>query len=96
MFERHLQDIIPFIENSEGRKEFNELFKSVEVVPACYEQEYLAEIDTRKYYEARAYIAQISYNQFARLKKAGQIYENERLNQYFIKVHYDETLGLLL
>ena len=96
LFERHLQGIIPFIEDSEGRKEFNELFKSFEVVPACYEQEYLAEIDVRKYYEARAYVAQINYNQFARLKREGQIYENEGLNQCFIKVRYDETLGLLL
>ncbi len=96
LFERHLQDIVPFIEDSKGRKEFNELFKSVEVVPACYEQEYLTEIDERKYYEARAYIAQINYNQFARLKKEGQIYENERLNQCFITVHYDKTLGLVL
>ena len=96
LFERHLQDIVPFIEDSKGRKEFNELFKSVEVVPACYEQEYLAEIDERKYYEARAYIAQINYNQFARLKKEGQIYENERLNQCFITVYYDKTLGLVL
>ena len=96
LFERHLQDIVPFIEDSEGRKEFNELFKSVEVAPACYEQEFLAEIDAHKYYEARAYIAQISYNQFARLKKEGQIYENERFNQCFINVRYDKTLGLIL
>lgn len=96
LFERHLQDIIPFIEDPTGRKEFNELFKSIEVVPACYEQEYLAEIDARRYYEARAYIAQISYNQFARLKKEKQIYENERLNQCFINVRYDEILGLIL
>ena len=96
MFERHLQGIVPFIEDSSGRKEFNELFKTVEVVPACYEREFLAEIAARKYYEARAYIAQISYNQFAKLKKEGQIYENERLNQYFINVRYDETLGLIL
>ncbi|MDE0468072.1 MAG: CRISPR-associated helicase Cas3' [Candidatus Poribacteria bacterium] len=96
MFDRHLQDIVPFIEDAKGRKEFNELFKSVEVVPMCYEQEYLAEIDTRRYYEARAYIAQISYNQFARLKKEKQINENERINQCFINVHYDKTLGLIL
>lgn len=96
LFERHLQDIVPFIEDSKGRKEFNELFKSVEVVPACYEQEYLTEIDARKYYEARAYITQISNNQFARLKKDGQINENERINQCFINVRYDETLGLIL
>ena len=96
MFERHLQDIVPFIEDSKGRKEFNELFKSVEVVPTCYEEEYLTEVDARKYYEARAYIAQINYNQFARLMKEGQINVNERINQCFINVRYDETLGLIL
>ncbi len=96
MFDRHLQDIVPFIEDSKGRKEFNELFKSVEVVPACYEEEYLTEVDARKYYEARAYITQISYNQFARLMKEGQINVNERINQCFINVRYDEMLGLIL
>ena len=96
MFERHLQDIVPFIEDSKGRKEFNELFKSVEVVPTCYEEEYLTEFDARKYYEAKAYIAQISYSQFAKLYKDGQINENERINQYFINVRYDDTLGLIL
>ena len=96
LFERHLQGIVPFIEDSENRKEFNELFKSVEVVPSCYEQEFSDEIAARKYYESRAYIAQISYNQFARMYKEKQIYENENLNQYFINVRYDETLGLIL
>ncbi|MDE0009927.1 MAG: CRISPR-associated helicase Cas3' [Candidatus Poribacteria bacterium] len=99
LFERHLQSIIPFIEDSEGRKEFNELFKSVEVVPECYEENFWEKIESREYYEARAYIAQISYNQFARLCKDGQLYEVKRfgqLGQWFIKVRYDETLGLLL
>ena len=96
MFERHLQDIVPFIEDSKGRKEFNELFKSVEVVPSCYEEEFLTEYEDRKFYEARAYIAQISYNQFARLKKEGHINENERINQCFINVGYDESFGLIL
>ena len=96
LFERHLEGIVPFIEDSENRKEFNELFKSVEVVPSCYEQEFSDEIAARKYYELRAYIAQISYNQFARMYKEKQIYENENLNQYFINVRYDETLGLIL
>ena len=95
-FERHLQDIVPFIEDSEGRKEFNELFKSVEVVPICYEEDFLAEIAARRYYEASAYIAQISHNQFARLYREKQVSENERLNQWFINVRYDETLGLMM
>ena len=99
LFERHLQDIVPFIEDSEGRKEFNELFKSVEVVPECYEEDFLEKIESREYYEARAYIAQISDRQFARLRQEGQLYETKRFGQFgqwFIKVRYDETLGLLL
>ncbi|MDE0087843.1 MAG: CRISPR-associated helicase Cas3' [Candidatus Poribacteria bacterium] len=96
MFERHLQDIVPFIEDAKGRKEFNELFKSVEVVPMDYEREFLAEFDASKYYEARAYIAQISYSQCARLMKENKICENERISQLFINVPYDENLGLLL
>ena len=96
MFERHLQDIVPFIEDAKGRKEFNELFKTVEVVPMDYEQEFITEFEARKYYEARAYIAQISYNQFARLNKEDKINVNERINQCFINVRYDETLGLIL
>ncbi len=99
LFERHLQSIVPFIEDSEGRKEFNELFKSVEVVPECYEEDFSEKIEAREYYEARAYITQISHNQFARLHKEGQLYETTRvgrLGQWFIKVRYDETLGLLI
>ena len=99
LFERHLQDIVPFIENVSSRQEFNELFKSVEVVPECYEEDYWEKIENREYYEARAYIAQISDKQFARLHKDGQLYETKRfgqLGQWFIKVYYDETLGLIL
>ena len=48
LFERHLQGIVPFIEDSEGRKEFNELFKSVEVVPECYEEDFLEKIESRE------------------------------------------------
>ena len=95
-FERHLQSVVPFIEDASNRKEFNELFKSVEVVPAVYEEDFLAEIAARHYYEARAYVAQISHSQFARLHRDGQLYENERLGQWFVKVTYDETLGLLV
>ena len=97
-FERLLQSVVPFIEKAENRREFLELFKSVEVVPAVYEEKFCEEIEVRRYYEARAYIAQISEKQFARLRREGQLYENEHhgIKQWFIKVNYDETLGLLL
>ena len=99
LFERHLQGIVPFIENPSSRQEFNELFKSVEIVPECYEEDFWEKIENREYYDAKAYIAQISYNQFTRLHKEGQLYERKRsgqLGQWFIKVRYDKTLGLLI
>ena len=99
LFEQQLQGIVPFIENPSSRQEFNELFKSIEVVPQCYEEDFWEKIEAREYYEARAYIAQISHNQFARLHKTGQLYETKsfgQLGQWFIKVDYDETLGLLI
>ena len=99
LFQRHLQDIVPFIENASSPQEFYALFKSIEVVPARYEEEFWHKIEKREYYEAKAYIAQISHNQFARLHKEGQLYERKhfgQLGQWFTKVRYDETLGLLI
>ena len=99
LFERHLQNIVPFIEHLSSRQEFYALFKSIEVVPACYEEDFWTNIENREFYEAKAYIAQISHNQFARLHKDGQLYETKhfgQLGQWFIKTRYDETLGLLV
>ena len=99
LFQRYLQNIAPFIEHTSSRQEFYALFKSIEVVPAYYEENFWTKIEEREYYEAKAYIAQINHNQFARLHKDGQLYETKRfgqLGQWFIKVRYDETLGLLL
>lgn len=97
-FERLLQNIVPFIESDTSRQEFNELFKSVEVVPTCYEEAFEEKIEMKEYYGARNYIAQIRHQKFGQLCKSGELYERKLsgLNQWFIKVPYDETLGLLL
>ena len=97
-FERHLEDIFPFIESTSGRDAFENLFKSIEVIPACYQEDFQQKIKDRMYYEANAYIAQISDRQFERLRKAGRVdYEYfGRLEHRFVRVPYDPTLGLLL
>ena len=96
MFEQHLQDIVPFIEDSSGRDEFENLFRSIEVVPEIYEDIFSKHIKAKEYYEAMAYIAQISDRQFKRLRLDGQLYKDNCLKQWFINVTYDETLGLLI
>ena len=95
MFERHVEDIVPFIENKSGRDEFENLFKSIEVVPLIYKDTYSEHIEEKEYYEAMAYVAQIRDYQFARLYRGDQLNKDERLGQWFINVRYDETLGLL-
>lgn len=90
---------MPFIEHTTSRQDFYALFKSIEVVPECYEEDFWAKIDNREYYEAQSYIVQISDKQFKQFDKDGQLYEKKRLGQlgqWFIKVLYDPTLGLRL
>ena len=74
------------------------LFKSIEVVPECYEEKYWAKLRIKNTM-GKAYVSQISHKQFVRLDKNGQLYEQKyrgQLGQWFIKVHYDEGLGLIL
>ncbi len=95
-FQRHVEDIVPFIEDKSGRDEFEKLFKSIEVVPLIYRDTYSEHIEAKKYYEAMAYIAQIQEYQFAKLYRENLLNKDECLRQWFINVHYDETLGLIL
>lgn len=95
-FERHVECIVPFIEDKSGRDEFEKLFKSIEVVPLIYKDTYSEHIEAKEYYEAMAYIAQIQEYQFAKLYRENLLDKDEHLRQWFINVRYDETLGLIL
>ena len=94
LFSQYLRNIVPFIEDSSGREEFTGLFKSVEVVPSDYEDEFLRHINAKEFYEAMAYVTSISEQQFARLHKEGQLYKQE--GQWFVRVRYDSECGLAL
>ena len=96
MFKRHVEGIVPFIEDKSGRDEFENLFKSIEVVPIKFKDTYLAHIEAKEYYEAVAYIAQIHHYQFAKLCRENLLNKDDSIRQWFINVRYDETLGLLL
>ena len=96
MFEQHVKRIVPFIEDKSGSDEFENLFKSFEVVPIKFKDTYLAHIDAKEYYEAMAYVAQIRDYQFAKLCRENLLNKDDTNPQRFINVCYDETLGLLL
>ncbi len=94
LFNRHLQNVVPFIEDASGPEEFPKLFKSMEVVPSDYEDEFLRHIEAKEFYEAMAYVTSISEQQFARLHKEGQLYKQK--GQWFVRVRYDSKRGLAL
>ena len=96
MFTQHIDDIVPFIEDASGRDEFENLFKSIGVVPIKFKDTYFAHIAAKEYYEAMAYVAQIHDYQFKRLRRENLLRKDDSTRQWFIKVCYDETLGLLL
>ena len=96
MFEQHVECIVPFIEDKSGRDEFENLFKSIAVVPIIYKDVYSEHIKAKEYYEAEGYVAQIQDYQFARLCRENLLHKDPSLRQWFINVRYDETLGLLL
>ncbi len=94
-FEQHLRNIVPFIEDLSGRDEFEGLFKSIPVVPMTYKDEYSAHIESKEFYEAMSYLAQIQEYQFARLCRDDLLSKDKELKQWFINVCYDENLGLI-
>ena len=94
IFSQYLQNIVPFIEDASGREEFIGLFKSIEVVPSDYEDEFLRHIEAKEFYEAMAYVTSISEQQFARLHREGQLYKQE--GQWFVRVRYDSERGLAI
>ena len=96
MFEQYIEGIVPFIEDKSGRDEFENLFKSIPVVPITYKDTYLGHVKAKEYYEAMAYVAQIHDYQFVRLYRETQLDKDKDLGQWFINVRYDETLGLIL
>ena len=96
MFEQHVECIVPFIEDKSGSDEFENLFKSIAVVPIIYKDVYSEHIKAKEYYEAEGYVAQIQDYQFARLCRENLLHKDPALRQWFINVSYDETLGLIL
>lgn len=93
-FAKLLKSIFPFIEDASGREEFSGLFKSIEVVPSIYEDEFMKCIEEKHFYESMAYVTSISEQQFARLFKEGQMYKHDK--QWFTRVDYDKEKGLLI
>ena len=93
-FSHVIETLNPF-EDSDEKDEFYDLIKSVEVVPARFEMEYLQCVSQKQHFEAMRFIASISLGQGAKLKQGGRL--AKRSDGYWVAdAKYDDKLGLLI
>ncbi len=97
-----IQDILgkmqPFNSDGQLEDEFDELFDSVEVVPKCFEEQYLTLMAKDEYLEACQYLVSISRLKYYINKRKGKVaptdsHQNEH-SRWIINLPYDEQNGL--
>jgi len=93
-FHKFYRSNVPFIDIHKKESEFYNLFRSVEVIPLSLWNEYMNEIENKRFYEAMKYILPISTGQYAYLKNEGRISNNE--NGIIVDAVYNSKLGLLI
>ena len=93
-FYKFYRSNVPFIDVHKKESEFYNLFKSVEVIPLSFWNNYMNEIENKRFYEAMKYVLPISTGQYAYLRNEGRISSTE--NGVIVDAVYDNKLGLLI
>jgi len=94
-FDFIISSLYPFDE-SEQEEEFWELIKSIEVVPIKFEGEYIKKKESKRYFEAIKYIANISFGQGAQLRSTARMNYRKDGKYWTVDTRYDDDLGLLI
>ncbi|MGB9803125.1 CRISPR-associated helicase Cas3' [Desulfofundulus sp.] len=89
-----LRSLRPFDSSEELEEMFYQAFNSIEVLPACLEQEYQNMISAGEPMEAAQLLVPLSWGQFCRLKKMGMVKDKRDREVYVVDVTYDKELGL--
>ena len=92
-FSQFHEQIVPFIHEKASSKIFYKLFRSVEVVPSRYKDEYLDMINKKHYFEAMQFFTSITFRQYVKLQHENKVEKYE--NTIFADVPYDMNLGLV-
>jgi len=93
-FSRLRNKILPMFKNRIAQDDLNKLIGSVEVVPSCYEDDYLKMLEEGEHFELVKFYLPLAYPQFYKLFKNGQIYTHS--DTIFCRARYDEELGLIV
>lgn len=91
-----LQTLCAFDSNKNLEEMFYRAFDSIEVLPVCLEDEYLALIESGKSLEASQLLVPLSWNQFARLQNIGKAWKCSKYpGVNVVEASYSRKTGLL-
>ncbi len=93
-FEKLLESNVPFIDAKKNESDFYKLFNSVEIIPSRFFNDYLNEIENKRFFEAMKYILSISLPQYNFLKRKNKISKTDF--GIYAEVKYDSDEGLLI
>lgn len=93
----HLRGLRPFDSNEKREEEFEKLFDGVEVLPCCFEKQYLEHLSKDEFIEASRLFVSISERRYQQLARRGKIRPMEDVGRkrWVVLQEYDPELGLL-
>lgn len=92
-----LASLQPFQSNPAKEEQFEQLFDGVEVIPRCFEAQYLAHLTQDEFIEANNFLVGISKQKFAILRNQGRMRPAEvegKRNAWIANLEYDTHAGL--
>ncbi len=92
-----LRDMRPFNADEKREEEFEKLFDGVEVLPRCFEKEYIEHMANDEFLEASQLFVSISQKKYQHLAGQGKIYPmaDTTRKKWIVKQEYDPILGLI-
>ena len=94
---RLLHDLRPFNSDEKSEEAFEKLFDGVEVLPQCFERQYLNLITNDEFIEASRLFVSISQKKYEQLARQGKIHmlESDRSKRWLVMQPYSSQYGLL-
>lgn len=95
--EQLIAGLLPFSSDAQREEAFEQLFDGVEIVPRCFERQYVELILLDEFIEANNFLVGISRRRFAILRRQGKIREatsDHGRSVWVADLDYDQDLGL--
>jgi CRISPR-associated endonuclease/helicase Cas3 len=93
-----LNGLKPFNSNEQTEAQFEAMFDNIEVLPKCFEKDYLDLIAQGSFIEASQFFVSISTQKYKELRRKGKVHEMEASPQkkqpWMVSLPYSKTLGL--